>query len=459
MRRRRHYLFIVHLPASAIFYQIATEQSRTRRKKTMNWTRRSFLRNSVTASAGAVAVAQGEAAAWSQSPNSASDQAGQTVTEDSVPRAAQIAINDLLEHGAHMRSGQKVLLIAYLDGLYGGDNLVDRQAIHWIQRAAEERGARVEILWVDEPSRVNQWKFPDEVRASINRSDLAINHSFDLTVEEILAFRQYVEQDHKIPVVRNFATTAALLCTAWAQTPQELVSEIRFRASSHIQAGLKWQLTDPNGTHLEGVVMPARNPTLGYATRRDGGNYLPWPEWVCPPISLGETSGTFIFDRTLSWWSRYIGIAPYFEHPVTLTIKDGRILKVEGGVEADLIRRFLASLHDRLGDSTYNFDTLHFGVHPQAHVAPQQCASVLYRRLIEHSDSHNLHVHVGSPKANAQYPYWPHITGDIRNATFRVGDTLLYDNGRLTALDDPAVLAVAARYPGRPGLGPEPFQG
>ncbi len=425
----------------------------------MNWTRRSFLRNSVTASAGAVAVAQGEAAAWSQSPNSASDQAGQTVTEDSVPRAAQIAINDLLEHGAHMRSGQKVLLIAYLDGLYGGDNLVDRQAIHWIQRAAEERGARVEILWVDEPSRVNQWKFPDEVRASINRSDLAINHSFDLTVEEILAFRQYVEQDHKIPVVRNFATTAALLCTAWAQTPQELVSEIRFRASSHIQAGLKWQLTDPNGTHLEGVVMPARNPTLGYATRREGGNYLPWPEWVCPPISLGETSGTFIFDRTLSWWSRYIGIAPYFEHPVTLTIKDGRILKVEGGVEADLIRRFLASLHDRLGDSTYNFDTLHFGVHPQAHVAPQQCASVLYRRLIEHSDSHNLHVHVGSPKANAQYPYWPHITGDIRNATFRVGDTLLYDNGRLTALDDPAVLAVAARYPGRPGLGPEPFQG
>ena len=51
------------------------------------------------------------------------------VTEDTVPQAARIAIDDLLEHGAHMRSGQRVLLIAYLDGLYGGDNLVDRQAI------------------------------------------------------------------------------------------------------------------------------------------------------------------------------------------------------------------------------------------------------------------------------------------------------------------------------------------
>jgi hypothetical protein len=425
----------------------------------MSWTRRSFLRSGVTTSAAAVVLTHSDAKVWSQASKFSSAQTKGNVTEDSVPRAAQIAINDLLEHGAHMRSGQKVLLIAYLDGLYGGDNLVDRQAIHWIQRAAEELGAKVEMLWVDAPARVNEWKFPDDVRAAMDRSDLVINHSFDLTVEEILAFRQYVEQDHKIPMVRNFATTAPLLCTAWAQTPQELVSEIRFQASSHIKAGLKWQLTDPNGTDLEGVVMPARNPTLGYATRREGGNYLPWPEWVCPPISLGETSGTFIFDRTLSWWSRYIGVAPYFERPVTLTIKGGRILKIEGGVEADSIRRFLASLNDRLGDSTYNFDTLHFGVHPQAHVAPQQCPSVLYRRLIEHSDSHNLHVHVGSPKANAQYPYWPHITGDIRHPTFRVGDTLLYDNGHLTALDDPAVLAVAARYPGRPGLGPEPFQG
>jgi hypothetical protein len=352
-----------------------------------------------------------------------------------------------------------VLLIAYLDGLYGGDNLVDRQAIHWIQSAAEGRGARVEVLWVDEPSRENEWKFPDEMRAAMDRSDLVINHSFDLTVEEILAFRQYVEQDHKIPMVRNFATTASLLCTAWAQTPQELVSEIRFQASSHVKAGLKWELSDPNGTHLEGVVMPARNPTLGYATRRESGNYLPWPEWVCPPISLGGTSGTFIFDRTLSWWSRYIGVAPYFATPVTLAIKDNRILKIEGGEEAEAIRRFLAAMHDRLGDSTYNFDTLHFGVHPQAHVAPQQCPSPLYLRLIEHSDSHNLHVHVGSPKATPQFPYWPHITGDIRHATFRIGDTLIHDSGRLTALSDPAVLAVAARYPGRPGLAQEPYQG
>lgn len=425
----------------------------------MTITRRNFVLSSLAASATAGAATREENQAWSQSPEGMSTNAAASLTENATPRAAQIAIGDLLEHGAHLRAGQKLLLIAYLDGLYGGDNLVDRQAIHWIERAAQDRGARVEVLWVDEPARVHAWKFPDQVRAAMDRSDVVINHSFDLVVEEILAFRQYVEHDRKIPMVRNFATTVPLLMTAWAQTPQELVSEIRYQAALRIKSGEKWQLSDPNGTHLEGIVMPARNPTQRYAVRREEGSYLPWPEWVCPPIALGETSGTFVFDRTLSWWSRYIGIPPYFEEPVRLTIRSNRIENIEGGREADAIRRFLADLHDRLGESTYDFDTLHFGVHPQARVAAHQCPSVLYRRLIEHSGASNLHVHVGSPKATPQYPYWPHITGDLRHASFRIGDAVMHDQGRLTVLDDPAVLAVAARYPGRPTLGQEPFQG
>jgi hypothetical protein len=379
--------------------------------------------------------------------------------EGRVPRAATIAIADLLDRGAHLRSGQKVLILAYLDGLYGGDNLVDRDAIQWIQRAAEMRGARTEVMWVDMPARTHEWQFPDRVRAAMDRNDLVINHSFDLVVEEILAFRQYVERDRKIPMVRNFATTAPLLCTAWAQTPQELVSEIRYQAALRIQPGLQWQLTDPNGTHLEGVVMPARNPSQRYAVRREEGFYLPWPEWVCPPIALGQTSGSFVFDRMLSWWSRYIGISPYFDKPIRLTIEDNRIRSIDGGTEAEALRRFMADLHGRLGESVYDFDTLHFGVHPQAQVAAHQCPSVLYRRLIEHSHSSNLHVHIGSPKATPSYPYWPHITGDVRQATFRIGENAMHAMGRLTVLDDPAVRAVAARYPGRPGLEQEPCHG
>jgi hypothetical protein len=278
----------------------------------MKWTRRALIQHGLTASAAAFALSQMNTRAQGQSSTAQGEPTivpGE-VTEDTVPTAARISITDLLDHGAHLDSGQKVLLIAYLDGLFGGDNLVDRPAIHWIRHAIEERGNAVEVLWVDEPTHIYEWKFPAQVRAAMERSDLVINHSFDLTMEEILEFRQYVEHERtRGPVVRNFATTASLLCTEWAQTPQELVNEIRYQASLRIQAGLPWELTDPNGTHLEGTILPARNVTNAahsYAVRReDSHTYFPWPEWVCPPISLSGTNGTFVFDRMLSWWSRY----------------------------------------------------------------------------------------------------------------------------------------------------------
>ena len=44
-----------------------------------------------------------------------------------------------------------------------------------------------------------------------------------------------------------------------------------------------------------------------------------------------------------------------------------------------------------------------------------------------------------------------HVTADIRDATWRVGEHLVHDRGRMTALDHPDVLAVAANTPADPG--------
>jgi len=149
---------------------------------------------------------------------------------------------------------------------------------------------------------------------------------------------------------------------------------------------------------------------------------------------------------------------PYFSTPIELTIKNERITDIKGGTEADALRSFMAAMVDRLGNSVYDFNALHFGIHPQAVVAPHQCPNVLVRRIIDHSNSCNLHVHVGNPSPTAEYPYWMHITGDIRKPTWRVGNTLVYDRGHLITLDDPAVIAVAKKYPGRPGLDATPRQ-
>lgn len=375
-----------------------------------------------------------------------------------IPRIAAIAIDDMLDHCAQIQAGQEVLILAQIDGLYGGDNLVDEQAVSWIQAAVQNRGANASILWIDEQARVHNWRVPPIVKAALKSCDVLINHSFDLVTEEIVEFKDlYSAKKPDFIMVRNFATTAPLLCSAWARTPHELVSEIRYQASVPFKEGVTWQLTDDNGTHLEGTVAPSDHPLFPeYTTRRfEAGGYRPWPEWVIPPINITDTSGIVIFDCMLSWWSRYIGISPYFTEPIRMAIENCRIRKIEGGREAAALQEFLSSMVGKLGDTVYNFTGIHTGVHPQATVGVHQCPNLLHRRVIDHSHACNIHFHIGAPAPTQAYSYWMHCTGDIRTATWRVGDTLLHDRGHLTVLDHPAVLAVAAKYPDRPGPVPE----
>jgi hypothetical protein len=381
-------------------------------------------------------------------------------TQSGIPRGAAIAIDDMLDNCAKIRAGQEVVILSHIDGLYGGDNFVDETAVSWIQAAVQHRGANASLLWIDEPAKPHAWRLPPVVKAAMGASNVFINNSFDIAFEELIELKQY-QWETKVILVRNFAVTAPLLCSAWAQTPHELVSEIRYQASIPLKEGLPWQITEDNGTSLEGFINPAFNPNHPWFTtysirREEGGSYRPWPEWVVPPIRLRDVKGVFIFDRMLSWWSRYIGISPYFDKPIRISVDNSRITKIKGGNEADALSRFLVSMHERLGDEVYDFNCLHFGVHPQAKVSLQQCPNINYHRMIEHSHSSNIHVHIGAPPSTAAYPYWMHCTGDIRNATFRVGDELVHDRGYLTALDHPAVRAIAVKYPGRPGLDPVP---
>src|SRR5512136_1676288 len=70
-----------------------------------------------------------------------------------IPKGAAIAVGDLLDHCAKIQPGQEVVLLAHIDGLYGGDNLVDEKAISWIQAAIQQRGANASVLWIDEQAK------------------------------------------------------------------------------------------------------------------------------------------------------------------------------------------------------------------------------------------------------------------------------------------------------------------
>jgi hypothetical protein len=377
-----------------------------------------------------------------------------------MPKVAAVAINDFLDNCVRVEAGQEILIVSHVDGLYGGDNVVDQDAIGWFQSGIASRGANPTVLWIDEPMKAHAWRIPPAAKAAMKATDILILNSLDLEIEENVEMKDMANLD-RIPHIHNFATTAPLLCTAWARTPYELVSEIRHEASLAFLPGQPLEMWDEKGTQLKAVVLPSDMAALGFPTydtwRHDnGGIYRPWPEWVFPPINLTEVNGTCVFDCMLSYWSRLIGISPYFSSSIKLTIEHNRIVEIEGGEEAQALKRFLVKMSETLGDGVYRFDHLHGGVHPQANVSPYQCPSVLHRRMIEHAHTCNIHVHIGAPDWTPSYKYWMHCTGDLRTASLRVGDKLVWDKGHLTALDSPAVKAVAAKYPDRPGLEPEP---
>ena len=372
-----------------------------------------------------------------------------------ITRGASLAIADLLDTCCQVKPGDEVVIASHVDGLQGGDNPVDEQTVAWIQQAIMERGANPTVLWFDEPAKMHKWRVPPVFLAAERACNVFINQSFDLTIEE-LKIIQETATEHNVTLCRNYATTVGLLNSPWVQTPYELVTEIRYEAAKMFgKGGMPYVIEDPNGTYIEGQILPPNHPRFPTYDRyrADGPGYRPFPEWVFPPINVGESNGVVIFDRMLSWWSRYIGIPPVFKHPIELTIKDNRITKIAGKDEADALRGYLKGMEPVLGPDAYNFPEIHCGVHPCPVVAPQQCDHPLMTRLIEHSGSNNIHIHIGAPWPREEYPYWQHITGDLLNASWKVGDTYVLKAGHMTALDLPRIKAIADKYPDRPGLG------
>jgi len=377
-----------------------------------------------------------------------------------APPRAKTVIDEMLDQCAKIEADQEVLILAHLDGLDpNSENLVEPQVIDWIHTAVKERGSNSSVLWIDEPQdTVNQWPVPPILKEAIGAADVVISHSFHFNVEDLFEFREWGNQN-KVVQVRNFATTAAMMTSDWAYTPFELVAEIRYRTAELFRVGLPWILEHENGTLLEGTIGwggPPDSKTQSYARYRTDYFYRPFPDWVIPPILHEGVTGELIVDRGYPWWTRWIGISPEFETPMRIEVENGMITNINGGKEADLTVDFIRKhLEPYVGDKAWMFTRMHPGIHPNGRLSVEECPNILHRRLVDQGSSSVIHMHIGHgirPEEVEGYKYGLHITGDIENATWTVGDGVVMDKGRNTLFDDPKIRELASMYPDRPGL-------
>ncbi|MGH7846122.1 MAG: hypothetical protein ACREQW_13265 [Candidatus Binatia bacterium] len=382
-----------------------------------------------------------------------------------IPKQAAIAVADLVDNCAKIQPGQQVLIIGVNEGMYGGINVCDEEAVAWIHAAVQQRGADAYVLWTDMPSRPTvlwgegadagkAWRVPPVVREAIKGADVLISNSADLTYEEELKEVHELLEERDIPLIRNMATTAAMLTSNWGLTPYELVSEVRIQAAALVKPGAQWVMTHPNGSHLEGIVEKP-DETEHYAHYRTIGLYRPFPEGVFPSIRSRDAEGTAILNEIGVIWARHVGLPNPFKQPVRVHIEKGSVRKFEGGQEADTLTRFYKFMSKYIGEAAYEVRGFHGGVHPAAILEPHQCPNESYRHFVEHHHWSSFHFHMGNSRRTKEFPYLMHISGEMRGGSLKVGDSYIYKDDRLTSADHPKVKEIAQRFADRPGLQPE----
>jgi hypothetical protein len=381
-----------------------------------------------------------------------------------IPPKAATTIDDMLDNCACIEAGQKVLILAAPDGLTGGTNIVDEETVAWVEAGVKARGADAQVMWVEMPERPaviwpniatrdNVWRIPPQVKAAMKEADILISHVFDLSSEEHLKDLSETLREYKLPMVRNMASTAPLLMSDWARTPHDLIAEIRYRMGEYIVAGEPWSLTHPNGSHLEGIVGPGPKTRPTYVYWRRDGYYRPFPDGIYPAVDPVDCAGIFIFDRMMPIWARNIGVPPKFDTPVTLTVEDNHVTKIEGGVEAETLRSFMEALAKQLGeDHAYEIRAPHGGVHPSALLTPADCPDEDYREFVASFHPSSVHMHLGQGGRNKDFPYNLHTACEIRGGTMTVGGHKVHDVERMAVVDNADVLAVDARTPDLPGV-------
>jgi hypothetical protein len=348
----------------------------------------------------------------------------------------QGARNCVVECGG-VTAGTNVLILSLIGSK---SDPVDELAVHALMTVCQEAGAHPQALWVTGMQK-GWWDVPSPiVVAAFGAADLVINNTISIG-RPLKAIRELMFAK-RIPMIRNMATTVDVLSSEWARFPFRLSDEITRRVGERLDAASRWRITHPNGTDVSGRIGPA--PTVGtghkkYGEHRRQGRNRPFPQGDFNPLTVEDTEGVIVFDRTLPWEARHIGVPEMrFSEPLRITCERNKMVDLEGGPEAGAYRRFYEALVPHLGEDAWNVSGWHAGINPKArmYLAAQENPDFYHRAVHNHPSV--LHFHLGGSLGKEyDYPYMWHLSNEIDRATAYLDGEKLYDAGHLTVLDDP----------------------
>lgn len=324
-----------------------------------------------------------------------------------------------------IKEGEKVLVWTDRSGQ------VDEDILECFIRAIEEAKAE----WVVISTKVTNPRFkeplPVALKAALDKADALISL---LELENAATVHTpHISSLFPKPHFRNtavIALSADLMASEWARFPPELFWAIYRKVKERAEAGKDstFRLTDENGTNLTGILKYEYG--FKYVEPPKKWQFFPGGEMAENPAN--PVNGEIVFEVLE-------GFAGLLKEPVLMKVEEKRITHIEGGPEADWLKE-LMKRHEK---SNYLCEVA-IGTHPKAPISRGLETKAADTILLRHSGTY--HCGLGVWGTDTCSPARLHWDGGGLKPTFTVGNQLIVDKGRLTALDDPEIRKLARKY-------------
>lgn len=184
--------------------------------------------------------------------------------------------------------------------------------------------------------------------------------------------------------------------------------------------GREVHLTSARGTDLRLTIGDLDIISMDGRCDRPGMMQFYVPGLVHAGVTPGSAAGRLVFDTSLA------PLGPLSE-PVTLSVEDGFVVRVDGGREADAWRQIADGFRDR---NVYNVSEFGLGANRRARISG---------KVVEEEAAYGVaHVGFGTDiafRGDVTAPW--HVDGCLKAATVEVGGVLICQDGEILIEPEP----------------------
>ena len=223
-----------------------------------------------------------------------------------------------------------------------------------VAAAAREAGAAVTVCVISMRDQDGQEPPPPVARAMAQAA--VIFSPVRISITHTRAMRAALEAGARVCMMTAY-TDAIMTSPALLETDFAAQADVCRRLGAAFTEGRHVRLTSPRGTDLRfGIEDRVANVLTNIP---EPGELAPVPDIEVNVVPItGSAEGTLIFDASVPYLR--IGL---LEEPIVCTVREGIIVEMTGGAQADFLREHLESFGDA---SCFNVAELGVGLNPNA---------------------------------------------------------------------------------------------